>query len=243
MNGEESVRRTFQAAGACLLACGAAFAAYLAWLPDVSSLALSNPMTTKYVQLYVRRMRARGGNPAVSMKWTPLARMSPHLVNAVLLAEDDLFYRHRGVDWRSMRLAVDYNIRVGRMARGASTITQQVARNLFLSPSRRPQRKLEEVLLARYLERSLEKDRILEIYLNIVEWGEGIFGAEAASQAYFKKASADLSPEEAVALAAALPSPYRLNPLREPTPLLLRKRELLLERMRRWGRLPEEESP
>ena len=153
----------------------------------------------------------------------------------MLIAEDDKFYRHRGVDWESFEGALRYNWRKRKLARGASTVTQQVARNLFLSPSRSPMRKLKETLIARYLERSLGKDRILEIYLNIVEWGEGIFGAEAASEAYFGKHASDLSVEEAVELAAALPSPYERHPGKPPSGQIQRLREHYLERMRQAG--------
>lgn len=213
---------------------------YLAWLPDVAALASVNPMTTKYVQIFVRRNLRQGQRPAVAMRWVPLEDISPHLIHAVLIAEDDAFYRHAGVDWRALKRAARYNWRQGRLVRGGSTITQQVARNLFLSPSRHPKRKLKEILYARHLERSLTKARILEIYLNIVEWGEGIFGAEAASRAYYGKPARDLSPEEAVALAAALPSPYRWNPAAEPDERTVKIRQLYLERMRRAGYLPPE---
>lgn len=229
--------RTFGAVFAALLFCAAAAAAYRSWLPDVSALKVDHPRTTKYVELYVRRTLAKGGRPAVSMVWVPLEGLSPYLRYAALIAEDDRFYSHRGVDWEEFRRAASYNLKKRRLSRGASTITQQVARNLFLSPKRTPMRKLQELLIARHIDRSLEKDRILEIYLNIVEWGVGIFGAEAASLAYFEKHASDLSPEEAVALVAALPSPYRLNPT-QPDPVTLQKIGVYLERMRRAGRLP-----
>jgi len=164
------------------------------------------------------------------------------LYTVARIAEDDRFFEHRGVDWDELSRAVRARMLRGR-SRGASTISQQVARNLFLSPSRSFGRKLSELLIARHLDRELGKERILEIYLNIAEWGEGIFGAEAASRAYYGKPASELSPEEAVALAVALPSPYRLNPARAPTPLTLKKRELYLERMRRSGFLDSEGVP
>ncbi|MEK7743214.1 MAG: monofunctional biosynthetic peptidoglycan transglycosylase [Elusimicrobiota bacterium] len=233
--------RTFLACAASIAACGAFMSAYWAWLPDVSELRSENPKTTKYMELYVRRILQRGGKPMVSMRWTPLEEMSPYLRRAVLVAEDDSFYSHRGVDWPSLKQAMGYNLRRRKLARGASTITQQVARNLFLSPRRSPARKLQELLIARHLDRSLDKDRVLELYLNIVEWGEGIFGAEAASRAYFEKHAAELTPEEAVALVAALPSPYRLHPSRSPDPVTLKKIGVYLERMRARGYLPRVE--
>jgi len=240
--GNELTGKTFAAVFAAFLLSAAVAAAYQAWLPDVSVLRMDNPRTTKYVELYVRRVLSKGGHPAVSMVWVPLEGISPYLRYAVLIAEDDRFYSHRGVDWEALRQAAGYNLKRRRLSRGASTITQQVARNLFLSPSRTPMRKLRELLIARHIDRSLDKDRILEIYLNIVEWGVGIFGAEAASLAYFEKHAADLSPEEAVALVAALPSPYRLNPT-QPDPVTLQKIDVYLQRMRRAGRLPPPAEP
>jgi len=239
---EAMTRRTLAWAGGCLLGAAALAAVYLSWLPDVTELRSSNPMTTQYVRIYVQRMLRTGNKPAVSMRWVPLEEISPNLQKAVLIAEDDRFYRHRGVDWESFEGAIRYNWSKRKFARGASTITQQVARNLFLSPSRSPMRKLKETLIARYLERELGKPRILEIYLNIAEWGEGVFGAEAASQAYFGRHASDLSVEEAVDLAMALPSPYERNPDKPASEQLLKLRELYLERMRRAGYSPEEDA-
>lgn len=234
-------RRTFSAVGAVLACATALIACYAAWLPDVSELKSSNPMTTQYVSIYVKRMLRKGDRPSVAMTWVPLDRISPYLRHVVLIAEDDRFYRHKGVDWESFEQAMRYNLRKQRLARGGSTITQQVARNLFLSPSKSPVRKLKEALIARHLERTLGKDRVLEIYLNVAEWGEGVFGAEAASRTYFQKHAAELSPEEAVALAAALPSPYERRPDAPPTEFVRKLRELYMERLRKSGLLAQEE--
>lgn len=221
-----------------LLACGVA--AYLLWLPDVRPLTLENPKTTNYIQLFVRRQRAKGKKPLVMMQWTPLAQMSPHLRHAVVIAEDDMFYRHGGVDWESLQKALEYDMKKGKLARGASTITQQVARNLFLSPSKNPLRKAKEILIAYKLEKYLTKDRILELYLNIAEWGVGVYGAQAASRVYFGKDASMVTVEEAVALAAALPSPWRLNPPKQTGPKMAHRKEVLIARMRRAGYLPPE---
>lgn len=214
-------------------------AVYLFWIPDVRPLALQNPKTTEYIQLYVRKQLKKGKKPVVMMQWTPLRQISPHLRHAVVIAEDDMFYRHHGVDWESFRKAVDYNLKKGRFARGASTITQQVARNLYLSPSKNPLRKVKEMLIAWRLERALTKDRILELYLNIAEWGVGVYGAQAASQIYFGKSASMLEVDEAVALAAALPSPWRLNPPKQG-PKMAKRKGVLIARMRRAGYLPPE---
>jgi monofunctional biosynthetic peptidoglycan transglycosylase len=229
------VRRTFLIVGSLLAASCGASALYLAWLPDVTSLRSRNPMTTRYVQIYVRRLRRKGEKPATNMHWVRLSEISPYLVRAVLIAEDDRFYRHRGVDWAALEAAMRYNWEHRKMVRGASTISQQVARNLFLSPSRSLGRKIREILIARHLERTLGKDRILEIYLNVAEWGEGIFGAEAASRAYFGKSASRLTAEEAVELAAALPSPYERHPNAPPDERLKKLRRVYRERLERAG--------
>ncbi|MFA6092288.1 MAG: monofunctional biosynthetic peptidoglycan transglycosylase [Elusimicrobiota bacterium] len=207
-------------------------------LPEVRYLKRENPKTTAFIERYREKERAKGRRPAVPMRWTPLSEMSPNLVHAVVIAEDDMFYQHKGVDWESVREAARYNWEKKRLRRGASTITQQLARNLYLSPSRNPLRKLKEFLIARRLEENLSKRRILELYMNVAEWGPGIYGAPEACRVYYGKSPADITPDEAVALAAALPSPKRWNPGRPAGPKLLKRREVLLNRMRAAGWLP-----
>lgn len=222
--------RTFLYAGGAAAAAALAAAAYLAWLPDVAEFKASNPTTTRYTAIYARRMARRGKKAGTAMHWVRLADISPHLVRAVLIAEDDRFWRHRGVDWFELKLAARGRLR-GEKPRGASTVSQQLARNLYLSPEKSLGRKLKETLIARHLERTLGKERVLEIYLNVVEWGEGVFGAEAASRAYYEKSAADLTPEEAVDLAVALPSPYERNPSVEAGEALLKVRARVRERL------------
>jgi monofunctional glycosyltransferase len=167
-------------------------------------------------------------------EWVPLDRISPYLVHAVLLSEDAGFYYHHGVDFEELKVAVSRDLDAGRFAYGASTISQQLARNLYLSPSKNPFRKLAELLITRRLERKLGKRRILELYLNVVEWGDGVYGAEAASRAHFNKPAADLTPEEAAALAVALPSPRRYAPEKDGR-YLARQRRLVLARLKSSG--------
>ncbi len=143
----------------------------------------------------------------VTRDYMPLDRMSPNLLAAVVMSEDAHFCRHHGVDWGALREVIDVG-GIGGASRGASTITMQVVKNLFLWPGRSYVRKAFEIPLALVLDRVWPKRRILEIYLNIAEWGDGIFGAEAAAQAYFHKSAADLSLHEAALLAAVLPDPY-----------------------------------
>lgn len=219
-------------AGGVTAAAVLAAGSYLAWLPDARELRDHNPTTTRYTAIYARRMARSGQKAATAMRWVPLAEISPYLVRAVLIAEDDRFWRHRGVDWRELKRAYREGRRGGKR-RGASTVSQQVARNLYLSPEKSVGRKVKEILIARHLERTLGKERVLEIYLNVVEWGEGVFGAEAASRAYYGKPASELTPEEAVGLAVALPSPYERNPAAPPDEKLTRVRRVILERLMR----------
>ena len=162
--------------------------------------------------------------------WVPLSRISPYLQKAVIVAEDASFYRHRGFDWPGIRDAATRNWDRGELRRGGSTITQQLAKNLYLSPEKNFVRKLHEALITRALEDRLSKRRILELYLNVVEWGHGIYGAEAAARHHFGKAALDLTPAEAALLAGILPSPRRYDPLRV-TPYLIKRQEQILRRM------------
>jgi len=160
----------------------------------------------------------------------PLGRISPNLQRAVIVSEDASFYRHRGFDWQSIRDAATRNWDGGELRRGGSTITQQLAKNLYLSPEKNFVRKIHEALITRALEDRLTKRRILELYLNVVEWGHGIYGAEAAARHHFGKSALDLSPAEAALLAGILPSPRRYDPLRV-TPYLIKRQEQILRRM------------
>jgi len=236
-SGRKGGRRLLKFAGAAGLAC----AVYVLWLPDVAPLARSNPKTTSYIELRRAQARRAGRKFAPRMVWAPWDRISGHLKHAVLIAEDDAFYRHRGVDWESVKLAVRKDWEMKRLAYGGSTITQQVARNLYLSPSKNPLRKVKELLIARRLEGVLGKRRIFELYLNVAEWGKGIYGAEAAARVYFDKSAADLTVDEAVAMAVVLPNPRRWNPARKGRYVERNMRRIMV-RMRASGFLPEAAS-
>jgi monofunctional biosynthetic peptidoglycan transglycosylase len=158
------------------------------------------------------------------------SRISPHLKRAVLVAEDSAFWQHEGVDFEQLQESIEVDLAKGRMVRGASTITQQLAKNLYLSPTRSPMRKFRELIIARRLEAELKKSRILEIYLNVIEWGDGVYGAEAAAREYFGTSAAALGPQEAALLAGAIINPRVLNPAK-PTRRLLRRQQLILRRM------------
>ena len=150
---------------------------------------------------------SRDASDEISRKWVPLDKISKLLQQAVVIAEDDQFFTHHGVDIEAVRKAAEFNWKKKRFSRGASTLTMQLARNLYLSPIKSPWRKFHELLIALKMERELPKDRILEIYLNVAEWGNGIYGAEAAAQHYFRKSAAALGRHEAAFLAAILPRP------------------------------------
>jgi len=228
-----------KAAAVMVLAFLLISAAYVLWLPDVRPLKKNNPIATSYMLIRERQAGAAGKKLGRNMVWTGWDDISENLKHAVLVAEDDTFYLHKGVEWESMERALKTDWKTKSFAKGGSTITQQVAKNLYLSPSKNPLRKIKEILIARRLEKNLGKRRIFEIYLNIAEWGKGIYGAQAAAQAYFGKNASDLTPEEAAALAAALPSPRRYSPVKG-TRFMERRKSQIVGRMRASGYLPDE---
>ncbi len=183
----------------------------LTW-PDVGALARRNPHTTAFIESYRERQRDAGRDDAVAWQWTPYADISSGVKRAVLVAEDINFFAHHGFDVTEMQYALEDALDDGEVPRGASTITQQLAKNLWLSASRNPLRKVKEAILTWQLERRLGKQRILELYLNVVELGPGIYGVEAAARHYFGKSAADLNDDEAAQLAASLPNPTRWHP-------------------------------
>ena len=195
------------------LAIPAVWAGYEAatW-PDVARLARERPATTAFIERHRAQQRVAGKPAQVAWTWVPYSAVSPSLKRAVLVAEDINFFSHRGFETAEIRNAIDEALRDGGRSRGASTITQQLAKNLWLSPSRNPWRKAKEAILTWQLERALSKRRILELYLNVAELGPGIYGAGAASLHYFGKPAAALGDEEAAQLAASLPNPTAWHP-------------------------------
>lgn len=182
----------------------------LTW-PDVAALADESPSTTAFIERY-RDSAPDSKKREPRWRWVPYARISPALKHAVVVAEDIDFFSHDGFAWAEIEKAVKEARAEGKPVRGASTITQQLAKNLWLSPSRNPWRKVKEAMLTRSLEKHLEKRRILELYLNVVELGPGIYGAEAAARHYFGKSAAGLTSREAALLAASLPRPSSWHP-------------------------------
>jgi len=213
---------------------GLALFSYVAYiyltLPDVRPLARQNPTTTAFMQLRLDEARAQGRKLSIRHQWVPYSRISPMLKRAVIVTEDAAFFDHDGIDLQEIKASLEKNWEEGQFLRGASTITQQLAKNLYLSPSKNPMRKVTELLITRRLEAALTKQRIFEIYLNMIEWGDGIFGCEAASRAYFGKACANLDIEEAALMAGAIINPREHSPAR-PTKRLLRRQQIILRRM------------
>jgi len=199
-------------------------------LPDVRPLQRTNPATTAFIELRAAEAHATGHPARRDQRWVPYSRISPELKRAVLVAEDSAFWQHDGVDLDQLKESIETNLERGRFARGGSTITQQLAKNLYLSPARTPARKLRELIIARRLEATLSKRRILELYLNVVEWGDGIYGAEAAARAYFRRPASSLDRAESALLAAALVNPRVLQPA-HPNTRLRRRQRIILRRM------------
>jgi monofunctional biosynthetic peptidoglycan transglycosylase len=169
-------------------------------------------------------------NFSIRHQWVPYSRMSPLLRRAVIVTEDAAFFDHDGLDIEEIKASLEKNWEEGQFLRGGSTITQQLAKNLYLSPSRNPVRKVKELFIARRLEAALTKQRIFEIYLNVIEWGDGIFGCEAAARAYFRKSCAALEMTESALMAGAIINPREHSPAR-PTRRLLRRQQIILRRM------------
>jgi len=204
-------------------------------LPDIDRLKQQNPEETAMMRYQAEKFVAKGQPVKKRHRWVRLSRISPYLIHAVLIAEDDKFYQHQGFDWESINLALEKNLDQKRIVRGGSTITQQVAKNLYLEPTRNPIRKIREALIAYQLERKLTKKRILEIYLNIIEWGRGIYGAEAAAKYYYGKSARQLNYAESIRLASILPNPRRFSPVSNKSRRMNYKRRLIASRMLRRG--------
>jgi len=231
-----------------LLALFTLFVVYQVFtFPRVSDLQTKNPETTSMIETRLSEAREEGRAPRRVQQWVPLSRISVNLQRAVLAGEDTNFVAHNGFDYEAIQKAWEAGQKeaereakaegeedttwlpdLSKFRRGGSTISQQLAKNLYLSSERTAARKVKEAAITYFLERSLSKCRILEIYLNVIEWGDGIYGAEAAAQTYFRKPAANLTPQEAAYLAAMIPSPLNVfNPQKNPRRVQRRQRVLL----------------
>ena len=189
-----------------------------------------NPATTSFMSLRLDELREKDPRAELKMQWAPYERVSNHLKRAVVAAEDARFSEHEGFDWEGIQKALEKNQKKGKIVAGGSTITQQLAKNLFLSASKTPWRKAQEAVITLMLETVMDKRRILEIYLNVVEWGPGIFGAEAAARHYYGLSAAQLSAEQAARLAVLLPNPRKFGRLPNSAYLAARS-QIILGRM------------
>src|SRR5919197_1668523 len=241
--------RIFKTAALVVLALVTLFIVYEVFtFPRVSELRTENPETTSMIEQRMKEAREQGREPRRVQQWVPLSRISVNLQRAVLAGEDTNFATHHGFDYEAIQRAWDEAQRESEkeakqegdedesgwipqmpsFKRGASTITQQLAKNLYLSSERTFARKAKEALITYFLERTLSKRRILEIYLNVIEWGDGVYGAEAAAQTYFRKPASDLSAAEAAYLSAMIPSPLNVfNPQKNPRRVRRRQRVIL----------------
>ena len=217
-----------------LLVSGALY--FYSTLPDVAVLKQTNPKTTTLMALRDKEYKQKGIRGGRQQIWVPYGAISDHLKKAVLVSEDAAFFSHKGVDIDELKAALKKDWETMSFNRGGSTITMQLAKNLFLNPSKNPLRKVKEIVIAHQLEQKLSKRRIFEIYLNVVEWGRNIYGIEAASRHYFGKSAANLDPLESATLAALLPSP-RTSRDRS----ILNRRNMILSRLASVGYLSHDE--
>jgi len=217
------LRVALAAVAALVLYEGAIFARILWWRTH-------NPPDTAFMRARLDELRKKDPRATLTQAWVPYERISPQLKRAVVAAEDAKFLSHEGFDWEGIQEAYEKNVKRGKIVGGGSTISQQLAKNLFLSRARTPWRKGEEVLITVMLETALDKRRILELYLNLIEWGQRTYGAEAAARRHFGTSAAALDPEQAARLAAMVPNP-RYYERRGTTPFLARQTAVIRARM------------
>jgi monofunctional biosynthetic peptidoglycan transglycosylase len=225
---------TWRTAGRVLAGVAAAGVLWLGYLavtvPDVRPLIDQPPADTAFMRLRARQAHAEGRPAVQDYRFVPYPRIAQTLKRAVLVAEDSGFWEHEGIEFEAIKESFEAGLAKGAIVRGGSTITQQLAKNLYLSPSQNPLRKLRELMIAYRLERLLSKRRIFELYLNVAEWGNGTWGAEAASRRYFRKPASSLGASEAALLAGSLINPIRYSPA-DPPVRLRRRQQLILRRM------------
>lgn len=215
---------------------------YSSFAPDVYALKKKNPVKTSFMKFREDQWRREGKSLRIRQQWVPLHRISPYLIKAVIIAEDDKFWKHEGFDLEAIQMALEKDIRKKAFVAGGSTISQQLAKNLYLTPSKNPIRKVKEAILTWRLEKALSKKRIIEIYLNVVEWGNGIFGVEMAARNCFGKSASELTPWESARLAAVLPNPLRYSPIKDSSFVLRRAERIYAIMVRRGIVIPEYEE-
>jgi monofunctional biosynthetic peptidoglycan transglycosylase len=189
-----------------------------------------NPSTSAFMEERLEILRQKNPGATLHMQWAPYEKISSHLKRAIIAAEDSKFLEHEGFDLEAIQKAYEKNLKKGRLVAGGSTISQQLAKNLFLSGQKTPWRKIQEALITLMLENVMSKRRIMEIYLNVIEWGNGVFGAEAAIRHYYGASASSISPEQAARLAAMIPNP-RFYDRHRSTSWLSKKTGIILSRM------------
>ena len=189
-----------------------------------------NPDTTRFMEIRLTELQAKEPKAQLKKKWINYEKISPHLKRAIIASEDAKFVDHEGFDWDGIQKAIEKNQQKGKIVAGGSTISQQLAKNLFLTPSKTPWRKAEEAVITLMLETLWNKQRILEVYLNVIEWGNGVFGAEAAARHYYGVAASQLTAEQAAKLAGMVPNP-RFYDRNRNAPGLARKAGVIMARM------------
>jgi monofunctional biosynthetic peptidoglycan transglycosylase len=209
-------------------------------LPDVTYLKNKNPKSTALIEQRKKEARQKGKKLEIVQRWIGFDIFPNLLKQTVRISEDAAFYQHKGIDYYELKEALKKNLKTGKSARGGSTITQQLAKNLFLSTEKSYYRKLKEFFIAKKLEKHLSKNRIFHLYLNVIELGNGIFGVEAASEHYFKKPVDQLNLVEIVRLVSVIPKPLRVTPLSNSRYLKWRA-NLLLDRLKKYGYITDEQ--
>lgn len=203
------------------------FGYILGLMPNWDLYSVGPIQKSRFIELYEYEQKINREWPVLRWEPVPLSSIPDYVIQAFIVAEDSRFYQHSGIDQEALKQALDYDLSKGRFVYGGSTISQQTVKNLFLTPSRIPLRKWHEIILTFAMERHLSKRRIMELYLNIVEFGRGIFGVQAAAKAYWGKSVSDLAKEEAVELAATLPAPIYHNPATRTEFFLKHKKKIL----------------
>lgn len=201
---------------------------------DIQQLKTKNPGETAFMREHAGLAKKENRPFRKKQNWISLKSIPRDAIDAVIVSEDGTFWSHEGFDWFEFKESIERNFEEGRAVRGASTITQQLVKNLYLSSSKNPLRKIKEWVLTWYMEQQLTKSRIIEIYMNIIEWGDGVYGIEAASQFYFAKSAGELTRDECTRLAAIIPSP-RKHRADVDSKYVLRRSKLILERMEARG--------
>jgi monofunctional biosynthetic peptidoglycan transglycosylase len=211
-------------------------------LPNVSDLKKKNPKKTSFMEFREAEWQVAGQKKRIRQEWVAFSRISPFLIKAIIIAEDSKFWKHEGFDYEAIQAAIEKDLKLKKFKKGGSTITQQLAKNLYLTPEKSLFRKGREAAITWKIEKSLSKKRILELYLNVVEWGDGLFGVEAASRYYFGKPASDLTPMEASRLVSVLPNPRKYHPEGDQKYVLKRSEMIYQIMVERGIVLPEYEE-